>query len=46
MRWPMGGAFFVEGLMYLAHPLLGHFVEVLLGGRLGDFKEINGLVRG
>jgi len=35
------GAFFVEGLMYLAHPLLGRFVEVLGDGRLGELRSIN-----
>ena len=34
--------FFVEGLMYLAHPFLARFVEVLKDGRLGDLKAING----
>ena len=34
--------FFVEGLMYLAHPFLARFVEVLNDGRLGDLKAING----
>ena len=36
------GIFFVEGLMYLAHPFLARFVEVLNDGRLGDLKAING----
>jgi predicted dehydrogenase len=34
--------FFVEGLMYLAHPFLARFVEVLKDGRLGDLKAVNG----
>ena len=34
--------FFVEGLMYLAHPLLQRFVEVLQDGRLGALRSING----
>ncbi|UWR63859.1 Gfo/Idh/MocA family oxidoreductase [Phaeobacter inhibens] len=36
------GTFFVEGLMYLAHPLLARFVEVLQDGRLGALRSING----
>ncbi|MEH6740994.1 MAG: Gfo/Idh/MocA family oxidoreductase, partial [Sulfitobacter sp.] len=30
--------FFVEGLMYLSHPFLSRFVEVLQDGRLGDLR--------
>ncbi|MDW3179270.1 MAG: Gfo/Idh/MocA family oxidoreductase [Acidimicrobiia bacterium] len=36
------GTFFVEGLMYLAHPLLTRFVEVLLDGRLGALRSVRG----
>jgi predicted dehydrogenase len=34
--------FFVEGLMYLAHPLLTRFTEVLRDGRLGALRSISG----
>jgi predicted dehydrogenase len=33
--------FFVEGLMYLAHPLIAKFVSVLIDGRLGDLKAVH-----
>ncbi|BCP54315.1 oxidoreductase [Kaistia sp. 32K] len=33
--------FFVEGLMYLAHPLIARFVEILRDGRLGTVKSIH-----
>ena len=33
--------FFVEGLMYLAHPLVARFVEILRDGRLGTVKSIH-----
>ena len=33
--------FFVEGLMYLAHPLIARFVEILREGRLGAVKAIH-----
>jgi predicted dehydrogenase len=33
--------FFVEGLMYLAHPLIARFVEMLREGRLGALKSIH-----
>jgi predicted dehydrogenase len=33
--------FFVEGLMYLAHPLIAKFVSVLTDGRLGELKAIH-----
>jgi dihydrodiol dehydrogenase / D-xylose 1-dehydrogenase (NADP) len=33
--------FFVEGLMYLAHPLIARFVEILKDGRLGSVKSIH-----
>lgn len=33
--------FFVEGLMYLAHPLYQRFVELIKDGRLGDLKSIS-----
>ncbi|MFT7474730.1 MAG: putative dehydrogenase [Verrucomicrobiales bacterium] len=36
------GTFFVEGLMYLAHPLLSTFVQVLTDGRLGTIRSIRG----
>jgi len=35
------GTFFVEGLMYLAHPVLQRFVELLGDGRLGQLRSIN-----
>ncbi|MVO18147.1 Gfo/Idh/MocA family protein [Parasedimentitalea huanghaiensis] len=34
--------FFVEGLMYLAHPLYHRLQEVLLDGRLGELRAIQG----
>ncbi|MBO6505099.1 MAG: Gfo/Idh/MocA family oxidoreductase [Kordiimonadaceae bacterium] len=34
--------FFVEGLMYLAHPLYGRVTELLTDGRLGTIRAING----
>ena len=34
--------FFVEGLMYLAHPLYRRLQQLLLDGRLGDIRAING----
>ena len=33
--------FFVEGLMYLAHPLIARFVDVVRDGRLGALKAIH-----
>lgn len=33
--------FFVEGLMYLAHPVIDRFVSVLTDGRLGELKAID-----
>jgi len=33
--------FFVEGLMYLAHPLIARFLDVLRDGRLGTVKSIH-----
>lgn len=33
--------FFVEGLMYLAHPLIARFTEILRDGRLGTVKSIH-----
>jgi dihydrodiol dehydrogenase / D-xylose 1-dehydrogenase (NADP) len=36
-----GDVFFVEGLMYLAHPLIARFVEILREGRLGAVKSIH-----
>jgi len=35
--------FFMEGLMYLCHPLIKRFGEVLRSGRLGAIRSINGL---
>jgi len=35
-------AFFVEGLMYLAHPLYQTVVEVLSDGRLGKLRSVSG----
>lgn len=34
--------FFVEGFMYLAHPLYQRLVEILTDGRLGDLRAIQG----
>ncbi|MCX5497019.1 Gfo/Idh/MocA family oxidoreductase [Kaistia dalseonensis] len=34
-------SFFVEGLMYLAHPVIARFVEILRDGRLGAVKSIH-----
>lgn len=36
------GTFFAEGLMYLAHPLYRHLQQILLDGRLGNLRAING----
>lgn len=36
------GTFFVEGLMYLAHPLYRRLGEILLDGRLGPLRAVNG----
>ncbi len=33
--------FFVEGLMYLAHPLIARFVDVIQDGRLGELKSVH-----
>lgn len=35
-----GKVFFVEGLMYLAHPVIARFVEILNDGRLGSLRSI------
>jgi predicted dehydrogenase len=35
-------SFFVEGLMYLAHPLLHRFEQILRDGRLGELRSVNG----
>ena len=35
-------AFFVEGLMYLAHPLYQTVVELLGDGRLGELRSVSG----
>jgi predicted dehydrogenase len=34
--------FFVEGLMYLSHPIIHKFISILKDGRLGDLRSING----
>lgn len=36
------GTFFVEGLMYLAHPLYHKVVELLTDGRLGTIRAVDG----
>lgn len=36
-----GNVFFVEGLMYLSHPIFAKFCEVLADGRLGYLKLVN-----
>lgn len=36
-----GVVFFVEGLMYLAHPVIARFVDVLCDGRLGTLKAVH-----
>jgi predicted dehydrogenase len=36
------GTFFVEGLMYLAHPLYRWLLEFLESGQLGDLRSVNG----
>ena len=36
------GTFFVEGLMYLAHPLYGWLTNFLESGRLGDLTAVTG----
>lgn len=33
--------FFVEGLMYLAHPVIRAFVDVLQSGRIGDLRAVH-----
>ncbi len=33
--------FFVEGLMYLAHPVIARFVDALRDGRLGTLKAVH-----
>ena len=33
--------FFVEGLMYLAHPVVGRFMEILKDGRIGALKHVS-----
>lgn len=37
------GTFFVEGLMYRAHPVISHALELLTEGRIGHVKSINAL---
>ncbi len=37
------GTFFVEGFMYLAHPLYRRLLEILSDGRLGNLRAVNGL---
>lgn len=34
--------FFVEGLMYLSHPVIARFTELLLDGRLGPLRSVRG----
>lgn len=34
--------FFVEGFMYLAHPFLQRFQELLMDGRLGELRAVSG----
>ncbi len=36
------GTFFVEGLMYLAHPMYQRVIDVLTDGRLGQLHSVNG----
>lgn len=36
-----GRVFFVEGLMYLAHPVIARFVDVLGDGRLGTLRAVH-----
>lgn len=36
------GTFFVEGFMYLAHPFLRRFQEILQDGRLGALRSVSG----
>ena len=36
-----GRVFFVEGLMYLAHPIIHRFAEVLADGRIGRLRAIH-----
>ena len=36
-----GRVFFVEGLMYLAHPVIAEFVDVLVDGRIGMLRSID-----
>ena len=36
------GTFFVEGLMYLSHPLYPRVVELLTDGRLGELHSVTG----
>jgi len=37
-----GDAFFVEGLMYLAHPLYETIFDMLSSGELGELKSVSG----
>nr|WP_316654515.1 Gfo/Idh/MocA family oxidoreductase [uncultured Gellertiella sp.] len=37
------GTFFVEGLMYRAHPVIETALELLTGGRIGHLRGINAL---
>ena len=37
-----GRVFFVEGLMYLAHPLYARVVDIIESGRLGPIRSITG----
>jgi len=38
----MSGIFFVEGLMYLAHPLYTKLAEIIASGRLGAIRSVSG----
>ena len=40
---PASGVFFMEGLMYLNHPVIGELGAILRSGRLGQLRSINGL---
>ena len=36
------GTFFVEGLMYLAHPVLSTFIDAMTDGRMGMIRSVRG----
>ncbi len=42
VRGVSGQTFFVEGLMYLAHPLYQTVVDLLTDGRLGTLRSVSG----